>query len=170
MKKKYYFTATVILLSVFACTRQHAQFPSNKENRIDSTTINLRTMNEVLTQKEDSVLEDLVKKQTVTYNKTSSGIWYHKEVETKNDSLVNFQEVIVNYDLCTIDGAKIKNENIKVEFGKKQVTLGMEEGLKLMRKGEKIKLIVPWYLGYGMKGKDNIPSYTSLVYEISTQE
>lgn len=167
MKKLLYLFLSFTLVLLSACIKQNAQLPSNKGNRVDSTTINLRTINEILTQKEDSILKQFVDKQTESYTKTSSGIWYHKETETQFDSLSKFKTVTFSYVLYTINGQKIKYETIKIEFDKKQIPVGLEEGLKTMKKGEKMRLIVPWYLGYGMKGKDNIPSYTTLVYQIT---
>ena len=70
------------------------------------------------------------------------------------------------YDL---KGAELLSEKKTVRFGKKEIPTGLEDGLRLMRKGETLRLIVPWYLAYGMKGEDNIPPYTSLMYLIVSE-
>lgn len=157
------------VLLPFSCAKQQAQLPSNKDNKVDSTNINLRAINEVLTQKEDSLIAELVKKQNTAYNKTSSGIWYEKEVETTLDSLKKQSTATFSYVSYTISGEKVNAERIQIHFEKKEVPVGLEEGLKLMRKGEKMRLIVPWYLAYGLKGENNIPPYTSLIYEITAE-
>ncbi|MGC3979097.1 MAG: FKBP-type peptidyl-prolyl cis-trans isomerase [Paludibacteraceae bacterium] len=170
MKKSLIFLfifGSILFLS--SCVKQQAQFPSNKEKQIDSTDINLRTINETLTLKEDSIIHELVRQQKNSYIKTPSGAWYYKESVTSLDSLKESPQAVFSYTLYTLTGEKISIEKKQVTFGKKEIPSGLEEGLKLMRKGEKIRLIVPWYLAYGMRGQDNIPPYTSLVYEITAK-
>jgi len=48
---------------------------------------------------------------------------------------------------------------------------GLEESMKLLREGDSATIIIPWYLGYGMKGKEpKIPPYTSIIYQIKISE
>ncbi|VBB43386.1 putative Peptidyl-prolyl cis-trans isomerase [uncultured Paludibacter sp.] len=166
MKSKIFYIASILFL-LYSCVKPSPQSPANKENKVDSTNINLRTMNEMLAQKEDSIIQEIINRQTVSFNKTTSGIWYYKENETTLDSLKNSSSVSFAYECYSLEGDYIKSQKIKTNFGKKEIPAGLEEGLTLMRKGEKMRLIVPWYLAYGMKGKDNIPPYTSLMYEIT---
>jgi len=66
-----------------------------------------------------------------------------------------------------INGKVIQEDEKQVIIGKKQVVTGLEEGLKLMHKGESATFIIPSYLGFGMKGNmPLVPPYTSLVYQI----
>lgn len=150
----------------FSCVKKTAQFPANKGNTIDSTDINLRIVNESLTQKEDSILEILANNQKTKFNKTPSGIWYYKETKTELDPVQKYPSISFSYILFTVNGVKVDSGKKTVNFEKKEIPIGLEEGLKLMRKREKMRLIVPWYLAYGMKGESNIPPYTSLIYEI----
>jgi FKBP-type peptidyl-prolyl cis-trans isomerase len=47
------------------------------------------------------------------------------------------------------------------------VVKGMDDAVLDMRKGEKRTLIVPWWLGYGEKGKPpEIPPKATLIYEV----
>ncbi len=168
MKSRYlYIVATFIFL--ISCVKPTPQFPANKGNTIDSTSINLQKLNEILALKEDSSIQNLVKKQSIPYKKTSNGIWFHKEIETSQDSLIKKPSIQFSYKCYTLTGEVVNSEKIKLNFGKKEIAVGLEEGIKLMRNGEKMRLIVPWYLAYGMNGKDNIPPYTSLIYEISAE-
>jgi FKBP-type peptidyl-prolyl cis-trans isomerase len=51
-----------------------------------------------------------------------------------------------------------------------QVIKGWEEGLKLMKTGEKYRLIIPWYLAYGTLGNGPIPPFTSIVFDVQLIE
>ena len=168
MKKSNKYLFLLILGLLFSCGKKVVQFPANKGNTVDSTEINLRTINETLIQKEDSLLADFVK--TTSLKKAPSGIWYFKEVVTNADSLKKYPTVTFSYVLSILKGKTIESGTKTIRFEKKEIPTGLEEGLKLMRKGEKMRLIVPWYLGYGMKGEGNIPPYTSLIYEIKVSQ
>ena len=64
-------------------------------------------------------------------------------------------------------GFKLKEEIKTNKLNKKELPTGLEEGLKLMRKGESARIIIPWYLAYGMQGNEEIPPYTSIIYDVS---
>jgi len=73
----------------------------------------------------------------------------------------------ISCQVSTLNGKVLQNEIKKLVIGKKLVATGLEEGLKLCRKGDNAIFIIPWYLAYGMKGNEPlIPPYTSLIYKI----
>ena len=53
-----------------------------------------------------------------------------------------------------------------VEFGKGMVLRGLEEGIGLMRVGEKARLVLPYTLAYGENPYGNIPAYSNLVFDV----
>jgi FKBP-type peptidyl-prolyl cis-trans isomerase len=66
-----------------------------------------------------------------------------------------------------LNGKVLQVDEKNIIIGKRQVVTGLEEGLKLMHKGESATFIIPWYLGYGMKGNEPlVPPYTTLIYQI----
>jgi len=66
-----------------------------------------------------------------------------------------------------LDGKKLEETVNRFVVGKKQMVVGLEEGLKLMHGGDSAAFIIPWYLGYGMKGNAPlIAPYTSIIYKI----
>ncbi len=82
--------------------------------------------------------------------------------------------VSVRYKGWLIDG-DVFDENetgepFKLVLGMNQVIKGWEEGLKLMKTGEKYRLIIPWYLAYGTLGNGPIPPFTSIVFDVQLIE
>lgn len=82
--------------------------------------------------------------------------------------------VSVRYKGWLIDG-DVFDENetgepFKLVLGMNQVIKGWEEGLKLMKTGEKYRLIIPWYLAYGTLGNGPIPPFTSIVFDVELIE
>jgi FKBP-type peptidyl-prolyl cis-trans isomerase len=82
------------------------------------------------------------------------------------------QELVVNYE-GRILGGEVFDSSYKsgVPFtfrvGIGQVIAGWDEAFLNMRKGDKRTLIVPYWLGYGLKGKPPaIPPRATLVFEV----
>ena len=71
----------------------------------------------------------------------------------------------------SIRGKLLKTEEKQVVIGKKQLIVGLEEGLKLMNRGDSATFIIPWYLAYGMKGDGSlIPAYTSIICKMNVSD
>lgn len=51
-------------------------------------------------------------------------------------------------------------------LGNRQVILGWDVGIKLLKEGTKATLILPSYLGYGYRGNNSIPPNTVLLFEV----
>ncbi len=53
-----------------------------------------------------------------------------------------------------------------VELGDGMLIKGLEESLKLMSKGSKAKVVVPFYLAYDDLDNAPVPPYSNLIFEI----
>ena len=57
-------------------------------------------------------------------------------------------------------------EPLSTMAGTGQMILGMDEGLLMMRQGDKATLIIPFQLGYGDRDLGPIPAYSTLIFEM----
>jgi tetratricopeptide (TPR) repeat protein len=65
------------------------------------------------------------------------------------------------------DSSKDRNETFEFNLGASQVIKGWDEGVALMRIGDKFRLIIPPDLGYGDKGAgDLIPPGATLIFDV----
>lgn len=167
MNKIQVFILSIFMLSSFtSCNKQQPQLPSNKGNFADKNIAVLLDINKNLATKEDSILKSFVKGDT-SYKRNALGFWYKIDKKTNGDFIKNKKGCNFSYKLLLINGKVLQEDDKKIIFGKKQLVSGLEEGLKLLHQGEKATFIIPWYLGYGMKGMEPIvPPYTSLIYQI----
>lgn len=163
----------IFLVSFFtvSCTKRGAQFPANKVHIIDSTDIKLQKYNKEITQRGDSAIASFISKQTENFIRTKSGIWYYIEKQTGLQHVYTDSIITFSYKSFTLEGTPVsQEENRKIKFGKKEIITGLEEGLKLMKKGESARFIIPWYLAYGAQGTDEIQPYTSMIFEVEVHK
>jgi FKBP-type peptidyl-prolyl cis-trans isomerase len=77
----------------------------------------------------------------------------------------------VHYSGFLADGTKFdssveRDEPFSFLLGMGQVIPGWEEGLKLMNKGSKARLIIPPELGYGGLSVGTIPQNSTLIFDV----
>ncbi len=101
--------------------------------------------------------------------KTSSGLLYLLEKKGEGEKLTNNTKITVHYKGALINGVEFDNSYARgqpISLMLKDVILGWQEGLKYIKKGGKIKLIIPPNLGYGEKEVNGIPGNSTLVFDI----
>lgn len=161
----------VILFATFSCKKSPAQLPANKMVVINEEAQTMLEINKKLAIKEDSILKALVSTKYKSFTKNELGFWYNIEKKTKNKPLEIQEKCSILYVMKYSNGAVIQKGTKIFSIGKKEVVFGLEEGVKLLRTGEKATFIIPWYLGYGMNGLNNIvPPYTTLIYEVELKQ
>lgn len=101
--------------------------------------------------------------------KTESGLLYKVEKEGSGSAPKDSDTVVVNYKGSLIDGTEFDNSYTRGEplsFRLDGVIPGWTEGLKHVKKGGKIKLVIPPQLAYGTNGVPGIPANSTLVFEV----
>ena len=156
---------------LFSCSKPAPQLPSNKGNTPDTVSGSLLKINEKLTGYEDSIITELVKIRYADFIKSNLGFWYKTENSSTKSLIKEYDKCTVYYSLSTLNGKKLIQEKTTITIGQKEIIAGIEECLKLMSKGDKATVIIPWYLAYGLNGKDSeIEPYTSLIAELIVLE
>ncbi len=125
-------------------------------------------------QRERFPAEDLeiIEKNWPNAQKTSTSIRTLVLQEGSGEKPKSGQEVSVVYTGKLLNGTvfneyldKTKPFTFRLDRG--QVIEGWEEGIAMMRPGEKRLLIIPYELGYGTRGQPpHIPRRASLVFEV----
>jgi len=91
-----------------------------------------------------------------------------KKVENNAIVKLNYTVGFLNGNACyssSIDGPLV------FQIGKAQVESGLEEGIKMLKEGDKAIFIIPYLLAYGMIGDgDRIPAGATLVYNVELIE
>ncbi|MDA0315610.1 MAG: FKBP-type peptidyl-prolyl cis-trans isomerase [Bacteroidetes bacterium] len=138
---------------------------------------------------EAKTIEAYISKNNLKAQKTESGLYYVIEKEGTGEAITPGTTLYVNYAGYLISGAlfdtswpeiaKANNmfseerpyEPLPVSVGLGQVIPGWDEGLMLLKKGSKAKLIIPSPLGYGESGAGAmIPANSILVFEVEVTD
>jgi len=101
--------------------------------------------------------------------KTESGLLYQVEKEGTGETPKDSDTVVVNYKGTLIDGTEFDNSYTRGEplsFRLDGVIPGWTEGLKHVKKGGKIKRVIPPNLAYGKNGVPGIPANSTLVFDV----
>lgn len=107
----------------------------------------------------------------ITQAPNNNGIIHIIEKKGQGKSPVYGQTVIVHYICLTMTGQEIANtymEGAPNEFilGDSKMIDGLNLSLIKMQKGEKSRLIIPYYLAYKEEGAAGVPPYTHLIMEV----
>lgn len=132
---------------------------------------------------EASIIEKYIADNKLNATKTPSGMYIVTVKEGTGESPKVGQEVTMNYTGQLLDGTVFdSNEDqkfnhldpFKFALGTGQVIKGWDEGVALMKKGGKAKLIIPSGLAYGaraMPGQDanpkGIPANSPLMFDVT---
>ena len=111
--------------------------------------------------------DSFAKEKGVKTSKT--GLLYKVEKEGTGDAPKDSDTVVVNYKGTLIDGKEFDNSYTRGEplsFRLDGVIPGWTEGLKNIKKGGKIKLVIPPELAYGKNGVPGIPANSTLVFNV----
>lgn len=101
--------------------------------------------------------------------KTPTNLLYKIEKSGAGTTPKNSDTVVVNYVGKLIDGTEFDNSHTRgqpLSFRLDGVIAGWTEGLKHVKKGGKIKLVIPPELAYGERGVPGIPANSTLVFDV----
>jgi FKBP-type peptidyl-prolyl cis-trans isomerase FkpA len=101
--------------------------------------------------------------------KTTGGVLYKVEKAGTGKAPTNTDTVVVNYKGTLVDGTEFDNSYKRGEplsFRLDGVIPGWTEGLKEVRKGGKIELVIPPDQAYGKTGVPGIPANSTLIFEV----
>jgi FKBP-type peptidyl-prolyl cis-trans isomerase FkpA len=139
-----------------------------------------------LKDSENARIDKYISKNNLKTQKTESGLQYVVEKEGDGVKLTPGDSVVVNYTGAVIGGIvfdtsveevakkeKLYNalrtyEPATFPIGTNMMLPGWDEGIQLMSKGAKYKLIIPSALGYGEFGQQfaKIAPYSPLVFDV----
>lgn len=115
--------------------------------------------NKKLVSSEEDRIDSIIKSQPkVKYYSSKNGFWYTYKTQNTLDSLSPKRGDVAffNYEIKDLKGkiiyseSELKSQTYRVD--KQNIMTGLREGIKLMRKTEKVVFIFPSHVAYGFHG------------------
>ncbi len=104
---------------------------------------------------------------------TSSGLQYKVLEEGTGEKPSPQDTVVVHYRGTFVDGTQFDSSydrNQPAKFQVTQVIPGWTEVLQMMKEGAKWKVWIPYDLAYGEQGRQGIPPFSTLIFEVELLE
>ena len=138
-------------------------------NSVAKFSIHMITIDspQALQKKEKETLDKFIADNKITIAPQPSGLYYIEQVEGKGIKIDSGCQVIYNVKISMVSGKQVfGQDSMKFVYGKRPDMTGFLEGIKLMKKGGKARLILPSQLAFGEHGYREIPPYTSIIYDV----
>ena len=150
----------------------------NKDKEFNKKAVNKETLiraNKAVVKTEDQQIEDYILRHHWKMKTTATGLRYLIYRQGKGQPVQANQTVVFEYSIHLLDGSLCYNSDESgaktVVLGRGQIERGLEEGILLLKKGDRAKFIIPSHLAFGLVGDGSkIPAKATLVYDIEITE
>lgn len=121
---------------------------------------------------EQALLDSYLLENEITVEPTSTGLYYVEEVTGSGDLPLNYNTVTLHYKGSLLDGRVFdKSESgspLVMSMNTTTYIPGFIEGVKMMRKDGKARLIIPSDIAYGSGGSITgmVPPYSTIVFDV----
>jgi peptidylprolyl isomerase len=127
------------------------------------------------TQEDELVeLAKYIKENNITATPTWTGLYYIENQVGEGVGLEYYDTAVFGFKAKRTDGQLLESSEGKgpatVIVGGSNLIYGVTEALGYMRQGGKSTAIIPSMLGYGAIQFENLPAYSTIVYEIELLE
>ncbi|MDE6557250.1 MAG: FKBP-type peptidyl-prolyl cis-trans isomerase [Duncaniella sp.] len=105
-----------------------------------------------------------------SYTLAPSGIAYKVTQEGEGPAVGEGGSAVVKYEGRLTDGTVFDKNEDGVQFATNQVVPGFGEALSMLKKGEKMTVVIPAVLAYGSREVGSIPANSTLIFDIEAVE
>ncbi len=128
-----------------------------------------------LLEVKDRVVAEMWKVDSTLFKTTASGLKYAIISQGEGPAVEANKVVTVHYsgylqDGTMFDSSVERDEPIMFVVGQGQVIPGWDEGMQLLKKGDKARFVIPPQLGYGETPLEKIPANSTLIFDTEVIE
>ncbi|MBP5401370.1 MAG: FKBP-type peptidyl-prolyl cis-trans isomerase [Bacteroidales bacterium] len=174
MKKNTLLLAISLCVLLFSCGNKetgivHVQ-QSDKQEKEDPYL----KWNQVNVEREDEDIDFFLRRYGWEMQKTGTGLRYQCVKEGQGNRPLPEQTVTVKYTTVLLTGDTVYSSDRdglkRFKVDKSDEMAGLNEAVKMMRKGERARLVIPSFLAYGVagdgdriRGKVTLAMYVELI-------
>jgi FKBP-type peptidyl-prolyl cis-trans isomerase len=160
----------ILFLAAFmlACAQKAARKPDKPVTELKEPLIKA---NKEVVRAENEQIVDFLRRYKWNMTETGSGLRYviYHQGDGPHAERGSVVELAYSVTFLTGDTVYTSREKGNLEFvpGNAQVISGLEEGILLLREGDRAKFIIPSHLAFGLIGdQDRIGQKATLVYDV----
>ena len=162
------------VILVFAGCKNQSDKPMKTADPQDAEQ-SLEKVNRYLVKSEKEDIENYIRRHGWDMLETGSGLRYMIYENGTGENASFGKVVTIKYKLWLINGDLVyssEKDGLKVfQVGKGGVESGLEEGILMLKKGDKARFIMPAHLAHGLLGDENkIPPRTAIIYDLELVE
>ena len=167
--KKTVVFATFLILDFAFSSCNHRQASNVAES--GQLKDHLENVNRIMIQRESAVIDSFVFLHKFKMTRTGTGLRYEVYDAGKGNMPSGRDNVSISYKMATLDGEILYEADslhpLAFRLGEGRQPAGLEEGICLMQKGAKARLVVPSHLAYGTAGDgQKVTGATPLYYDL----
>jgi FKBP-type peptidyl-prolyl cis-trans isomerase len=162
----------ILAISIFSfCSSESEQKKKMTREEQEKYDKSLLAANRYLTTLDAERIENYVKRRNWNTTVTKSGLWYQIYEQGKGPQAKEGQVAVLNFKISLLDGTLCYSSDSlgskKFAIGHGGVESGLEEGILLLKVGDKARFIMPPYKAHGLIGDmKKIPARAIIVYEV----
>ena len=158
MKPTYYILLLALVTGMVSCSKQQQ---ARKPVSYSSGTFLRESVerNKKLIAGEEGKIDSIIKSNPkIEYIASTKGYWYYYESRNTKDTITPKKGDIAyfDYDVKDLNGNVIYSEvQLRPQVyhvDKENIMMGLRDGIKLMRKNERVTFLFPSHMGYGYHG------------------
>lgn len=163
--------SALLLLTASTCKNRH-QRPIASDREVKQYKEPLVNVNRQLVEKDRILIEKYAERRNWDMQESETGLFYLVDGKGSGDAAIEGDMVTITYNLSLLDGTLCySTDSLGAEsfvVGHEDVESGLDEGVRLMRKGDRAKLIIPPHLAHGLLGdQDKIPPRSIILIELN---
>jgi FKBP-type peptidyl-prolyl cis-trans isomerase len=159
-----------VVSSIFmGCNDEKPIYKKNiDKKKVDEVFVKI---NKAYIKVEDQQIDDYLNRRNWNFTRTESGVRYLVYQKGVGKEIHSGDAVTIEYTISLIRGEEIyssKNLGDKTfKVDESEEPSGLHQVVKLLKVGDRAKVVIPSYLAYGLLGDNNkIPAKATLFYDI----
>ncbi len=157
----------VVLLAIGWMSCQNVDKSTVGHSHKNLTQKQLMVFNRKIMRQEKRKIDTFIKAHHWNMKESGTGLRYHIFRTGEGSKAHTGQMAKIRYAVELFDGKKIYSGVTSFRIGYGGVESGLEEGILLLKEGDKAKFILPSHLAFGLSGDgDKIPPHTPIIYHV----
>ena len=97
-----------------------------------------------------------------------NGVWaYVIDRGDAEQPVLAGEECRLRMKVFSLSGKPYTDSDLTVRIGKYELPAAVDENITEWHHGAFVRMFVPWYAAYGIKGTDHIPPYENVIIELN---